>query len=68
MQLTVLLVGLTALADVIAQHFALPLLSAGIKQLPFAELAMAWVAPGLLGLLCAMILPNRYRNTPFHLE
>ena len=68
MQLTVLLVGLTALADVIAQHFALPLLSTGIKQLPFAELAMAWVAPGLLGLLCAMILPNRYRSTPFRLE
>ncbi|OOF55640.1 branched-chain amino acid transport system II carrier protein [Rodentibacter myodis] len=62
MQLTVAFVTAVSLAGVLGEQFQMIEITNWVRHLPFAEIALPWLVPALVGLGLAMILPNRQKG------
>ncbi|MBF0779629.1 MULTISPECIES: branched-chain amino acid transport system II carrier protein [unclassified Granulicatella] len=65
MQLTVGLVSLFALIDTLAVTFKLPALTQFLAYFPLGDQSLAWLVPACLGILLALVLPNKISASSF---
>ncbi|SQG16731.1 branched-chain amino acid transport system carrier protein [Streptococcus equi subsp. zooepidemicus] len=68
MTLTIGLVALISLMEVLASQFQQGALTALVALLPFHTVSMGWLVPGLVGLLVALLLPDKQKGQAFDLE
>lgn len=62
MQLTIALVTLVSLASVLGEQFQLSAITNWVNHLPFSGISLPWLVPALVGLVLALILPNRQKS------
>lgn len=68
MQLTMLLTTIVSILTSIADALKLSMLQEALTILPFQSLSLGWMGPALIGMVIALILPDKQMGEPFNFD